>query len=230
MLFYGHPELQIKEFYSFFSLLIIISSGRLTNIRWFVCISKCQRSLCVAFSSIDLLLLLLLLLLLSSLSELFTSISRTLFSILTALINAGVWMVSTRLPTYKSSSPFNNPLVTFYKSTNHHCYNCHLHIPYIFYSLARSRYLSFFSHSFSYILLSAWTTKSTILQISFFFLLIIIRSSLLDWIRLSVSTSKSQRSLSVPFSTTGAGLCIYILLLFFYAFCDIITVVTGDIP
>ena len=34
-----------------------------------------------------------------------------------------------------------------------------------FNSLARSRYLSFFSHSFNFILWSAGTAKSTILQI-----------------------------------------------------------------
>ena len=39
-----------------------------------------------------------------------------------------------------------------------------------FNSLARSRYLSFFSHSFSYILWSAGTAKSTILQVLFFFI------------------------------------------------------------
>ena len=37
---------------------------------------------------------------------------RTLLSILAVLSNAVVWMVSTRPPTSKSSSPFNNPLVT----------------------------------------------------------------------------------------------------------------------
>ena len=38
--------------------------------------------------------------------------SRTLLSILAVLSNVVVWMVSTRLPTSKSSSPFSNPLVT----------------------------------------------------------------------------------------------------------------------
>ena len=38
--------------------------------------------------------------------------SRTLLSILAVLNNAVVWMVSTRPPTSKSSSPFSNPLVT----------------------------------------------------------------------------------------------------------------------
>ena len=40
-------------------------------------------------------------------------VSRTLLSILAVLNNAVVWMVSTRPPTSKSSSPFSNPLVTF---------------------------------------------------------------------------------------------------------------------
>ena len=39
-------------------------------------------------------------------------VSRTLLSISAVLNNAVVWMVSTRPPTSKSSSPFSNPLVT----------------------------------------------------------------------------------------------------------------------
>ena len=39
-------------------------------------------------------------------------VSRTLLSILAVLNNAVVWMVSTRPPTSKSSSPFSNPLIT----------------------------------------------------------------------------------------------------------------------
>ena len=39
-------------------------------------------------------------------------VSRTLLSILAVLNNVVVWMVSTRPPTSKSSSPFNSPLVT----------------------------------------------------------------------------------------------------------------------
>ena len=77
-----------------------------------------------------------------------------------------------------------------------------------FNSLARSRYLSFFSHSFSLILWSARTAKLTILQI-FFFMLISIRSDLLAEIRWSVCMSKYHRNLCVSFSRTGAGLCIY---------------------
>ena len=68
-------------------------------------------------------------------------------------------MVSTRLPNSKSSSPFGNPLVTVPIGI---IVTCMFHS--FFNSLARSRYLSFFSHSFSFILWSAGTVKSTILQ------------------------------------------------------------------
>ena len=43
-------------------------------------------------------------------------VSRTLLSILAVLNNVVVWMVSTRPPTSKSFSPFNNPLVTVPKA------------------------------------------------------------------------------------------------------------------
>ena len=145
-------------------------------------------------------------------------VSRTLLSILAVLNNVVVWMVSTCPPTSKSSSPFNNPLVTvpnapitigvIITSMSHSFFNY----------LARSRYLSFFSHSFSFILWSVGTVKATILQVLFFFssfffllllLLIIIRSDHLAEIRGSVGMSKSHRSLCLLFSRTGAGLCIY---------------------
>ena len=63
-------------------------------------------------------------------------VSRTHLSILAVFNNAVVWMVSTRPPTYKSS---------------------------FFDSLAKSRYLSFFSLSSIFILWSAGAAKSTIL-------------------------------------------------------------------
>ena len=141
-------------------------------------------------------------------------VSRTLLSILAILNNVVVWMVFTLPPTSNSSSPFNNPLLTVPKAPITIgiivTFMCHG----FFNSLARSRYLSFFSLSFSFILWSAGTAKSTILQILFFFFffLIIIRSGLLAKIRWSVCMSKSHRSLCVSFSRTGAGLCIYHLL------------------
>ena len=77
-----------------------------------------------------------------------------------------------------------------------------------FNSLTRSRYLSFFLLSFRFILWSAGTAKSIILQI-LLLLLIIMRSGLLAGIRWSVCILKSHRSLCESFSWTGAGLRIY---------------------
>ena len=143
-------------------------------------------------------------------------VSRTLLSILAVFNNAVVWMVSTRPPTSKSSRPFNNPLVTVPKAPITIgiivTFMLHSFLGGFFNSIARSRYLSLFSHSFSFILWSAGAAKSTILQIFFFLLLIIIRSGLLAEIRWSVCMSKSHRSLCVSFSRTGVGLCIYHLL------------------
>ena len=136
-------------------------------------------------------------------------VSGTLLSILAVLKNVVVWMVSTRPPTSKSSSPFCNSLVTVPNAS----ITIGIIVTSMFHSFfnSRSKYLSVFSHSFSFILWSAETRKSTILQI-LFLLLIIIRSGLLAEIRWSVCMSKSHRSLCVSFSRTGAGLCIYHLL------------------
>ena len=96
-------------------------------------------------------------------------VSRTLLSILAVFNDAIIWMVSTRPPTSKSSRPFNNPLATVPKAP----ITIGIIVTFIFHSffnsLARSRYLSLFSHSFSFILRSAGIAKSTILQIFFFF-------------------------------------------------------------
>ena len=120
-------------------------------------------------------------------------VSRTRLRILAVLSNAVVWIVSTRPPTSKSSRPFNNPLVivpsapitigTIVTFMFHSFFN----------SLARSRYLSFFSLSFRYIMWSAGTAKSTIFQI-LFFLLIIMWSGLLVGIRWSpISKVKANK-------------------------------------
>ena len=130
----------------------------------------------------------------------FPQVSRTLLSILAVLNNAVVWMVSTRSPTFKSSSPFCKSLVSI---TIGIIVTCMFHS--FFNSLAKSRYLSLFSHSFSFIQWSTGTAKSTILPV-LFFLLIIIRSGLLAEIRWSVCMSKSHWSLCVSFSRTGAGM------------------------
>ena len=91
-------------------------------------------------------------------------VSRALLRILAVLNNVVVWRFSTRPPTSKSSSPFSNPLVTVPNApiTIGIIVACMFHS--FFNSLARSRYLSF-----SFILWSAGTAKSTILQVLFFF-------------------------------------------------------------
>ena len=86
-------------------------------------------------------------------------VSRTRLRILAVFSHAVVWIVSTRPPISKSSRPFNNPLVivpnapitigTIVTFMFHSFFN----------SLARSRYLSFFSLSFRFILWSAGTAK-----------------------------------------------------------------------
>ena len=120
-------------------------------------------------------------------------------------------MVSTRPPTSKFSRPFNNHLVTVPKVP----ITISIIVTFMFHSFFNSlaRYLSLFSHSFSFILWSAGTAKSTI-QLVLFFLFIIIRFGLLAKIRWSVSMSKSHRSLCVSFSRTGAGLCKYHLFVY----------------
>ena len=98
-------------------------------------------------------------------------VSKTLLSILAVLSNAVIWIVSTRPPTSKSSRPFNNPLVIVPKApiTIGTIVTFMFHS--FFNSLARSRYLSFFSHCFILFLWSAGTAKSTIWQILFSFFL-----------------------------------------------------------
>ena len=96
-------------------------------------------------------------------------VSRTLLSILVVFNSAVVWMVSTRPPTFKSSCPCNNPLVTVPKASITIGIIVTFMLHSFFNSRAKSRYFSLFSHSFSFILWSAGTAKSTILQIFFLF-------------------------------------------------------------
>ena len=142
-------------------------------------------------------------------------VSRTRLSILAVLSNAVVWIVSTRPLTSKSSRPFNNPLVTV---PNAPITIVTFMFHSFFNSLARSRYLSFFSLSFRFILWSAGTAKSTNLQI-LFLLLIIMRSGLLIIIiiiyslefshqradALSLESERQQVSLSLQDSSQYSG-------------------------
>ena len=96
-------------------------------------------------------------------------VSRALLSILAVLNKAVVSIVSTRPPTSKSSNLFNNPLVTVPKALFAICIIVTFMLHSFFNSLTRSRYLSFFSLSFSFILWSVGTAKSTIMQILFYY-------------------------------------------------------------
>ena len=93
----------------------------------------------------------------------------------------------------KSSSSFNNHLENVPKARATTGI-----IVTFFISQARSWYLSFLSLSFSFILWSASTGKSKILQVLFF--MIFIRSDLRAVIRWFVCMSNPQRSLCVTFS------------------------------
>ena len=100
-------------------------------------------------------------------------VSRTRLWILAVLSNAVIWIVSIRPPASKSSRPFNNPLVIVPKAPITIGTIVTFMFHNFFNSLARSRYLSFFSHSFRFILWSAGTAKSTILKMLFFLLIIL---------------------------------------------------------
>ena len=100
-------------------------------------------------------------------------------------------------------------------------YFVYVYYEYTTHSLARSRFLSFFSLPFNFILWSAETAKFTILQVLFFFLfflfflfffffflLIIIRSGLLVEIWWSF-VSKNLIGICVSFITTDVGFYTY---------------------
>ena len=139
----------------------------------------------------------------------FPQVPRTLLSILAVLSNTVIWIVSTRPSTSKSSRPFHNPLVIVPKAP----ITIGTIVTFMFHSFfnsqARSRYLSF-SHSFSFILWSARTTVDNFANFFFFKLLL----SLVFWPRLG-DPCVCQSPIGVyacHFLRTGAGLCIYHLL------------------
>ena len=89
--------------------------------------------------------------------------------ILTVANNVVIWMVSTRLPTFKFTSLINNPLVTVPKAPIMIGITVTFMFHNFFNSLARSKYLSFFSLPFCFILWSAGTANYTIWLVLFFF-------------------------------------------------------------
>ena len=128
---------------------------------------------------------------------------RTLLSILTDLQNVLVWMVYTRPLISKSSRHSIKHLVTVPIDQD----TIGIAVTFMFIvflsSLARSRYLSLFSLSFSFTLWSAGTAKFTVLYVLFFWL-IIANSGRLAEIIWSVCISKSLRILGISFSKTDS--------------------------
>ena len=135
-------------------------------------------------------------------------VSGTLLRNLADLNNAVVWIVSTHPFIYKSSVQVINRFVNVLRAP----ITIGIIINFIFHSfftsLARSRYLSFFSHSFSFILWSAGTAKSTILNNLDFFKIIILCVRLAG-IRWDFCISKSLTSFCVSFSRVDAEWYIY---------------------
>ena len=132
-------------------------------------------------------------------------VSRTLLSILAHFTNSVVWMVSTCPVISKSSSPCTNLLVIVPRAPITISKIVIFMFHSFFNSIARSSYLSFFSHSFSFILWSAGTAKSTILQVLFFCWLLL---GLAVWPRLGDPfVSQNSRRVCVSFSRTDSGLC-----------------------
>ena len=99
-------------------------------------------------------------------------------------------------PYSQSSSPCISPLVSVPRSPIISGTTDTFMFHSFFSSLAKSRYLSFCSVSFNFILWSAGTAKSTILHVLLlYFLWIIIRSGRLAEIKWSICISKSHRGL-----------------------------------
>ena len=101
-------------------------------------------------------------------------VSWTVLSILAVLSNAVISIVSTRPPTSKSSRPFNNTLVIVPKAP----ITIGTIVTFMFHSffnfLARPRYLSIFSYSLFYSVVSCDSKVDNFASSHFFFLLIII--------------------------------------------------------
>ena len=113
-------------------------------------------------------------------------VSRTLHSILAVLNNAVVWMVSTRSPTSKSSSPFSNPLVTVPNAP----ITIGIIVTYMFHSFFSIPYV--FIPLFTFFQFYSVVSRDSKVDnfSSSLFLLVIIKSGLLAGIRWSVCKLK----------------------------------------
>ena len=124
-------------------------------------------------------------------------VSKTHPSILANLNNAVVWIVCNCPLIFKSSSPCINPLVTVPSAPITIGITITFMLHSFYSSLAKLRYLSLFSLSFSFTLFS-----------KFFFLKLSL--GLIIWPKLNHSfVSKSQRILCISFSSMDSEVCIY---------------------
>ena len=138
-------------------------------------------------------------------------VSRTILSILAVFNDAVVWMVTSRSPTSKSSSPINNPLVTVPKSQLVQL-SLSCSTDFLKFSIKVEVLILLFTFFQFYSVVIRDSKVDNFAGFLLFLLLIIIRSGLLAEIRWYVCMSKFHWSLCVSFSWTDAGLCTYHLL------------------
>ena len=122
-------------------------------------------------------------------------VSKTLLSILADFNNTIVWIISSRLLIFKSSSPCISPLLIVPRALITISITVTFMFQSFFSSLARFRYLSHFSLPFNFILWSAGTSKSTIWQVLFFCCCCWLSLGLVLWSRLdnpAVSQNPSE--------------------------------------
>ena len=136
-------------------------------------------------------------------------VSRTLLSILFNLINAVVWMVSTRPLMFKSSCPWINPLSTVPRAP----ITISITVTFMFSFLARSRYISFISLSLTFTQSQQFCKFSSV----FFSFLNIIRSARLAMIRWSVCFLKSQSIIEIDIKVKIIIIIIIITFIIIYS-------------
>ena len=132
-----------------------------------------------------------------------SQVSRTLFSILIVLNSAVVWMVSTRPPNSKSSSPFNNHLVNVPKAP----ITIGIIVTFMFHSFFNSlAKVEVLNVLFTFFQFYSVVSRDSKVHNSASSLFLVDNYKIIRW---SVCISKSYWSLCVSFSRTDAGLYIY---------------------
>ena len=134
---------------------------------------------------------------------------RTLLSILAVHNNVVVWMVSIHPLISKSSSPFNNPLVTVPKAPITICIIAIFMFHSFFQFSSKVEVLILLFIYFQFYSEVSWDSKLHNFSSSLFFFVDYYKVWCSNEIRGSICMLKSHRSLSVSFSETVAVLCIY---------------------